>query len=120
MEFYTQQLCIAKEVGDRSGEGSACYSLGRVFELMGFLHEAVDCFQSSLDVYNGIKALLKSEDSWKINFCYRYHGVYTALCRTLLKLQKRDEALRVAEQGRSQALIDHKRSISTNIIYSTR
>ena len=109
MEFYTQHLCIAKEVGDRSGEGSACYSLGRVFELMGFLHEAVDCFQSSLDVYNGIKVLLKSEDSWKINFCYRYHGVYIALCRTLLKLQKRDEALRVAEQGRAQALIDRMR-----------
>ena len=106
MEYHKQHLSIAKEVGHKAGEGTACYALGRVFEITGSLHEAVVYFRSSVEVYSSMKALLKDEDSWKIHFNNIYQDVFTALSRTLLKLQNKEEALCVAEQGRAQALVD--------------
>ena len=55
---------------------------------------------------NDTRALLQSEDDWKISFRNSWHGAYTALWRTLVRLQRTDEALCVAEQGRAQALED--------------
>ena len=55
---------------------------------------------------NDTRALLQSEDDWKISFRNIYHAAYTALWRALLRLQKTDEALVVVEQGRAQALED--------------
>ena len=49
---------------------------------------------------------LQYEDAWKVTFCKTYHGPYTGLWRTLVKLLKFDEALCIAEQGRAQALAD--------------
>ncbi len=42
----------------------------------------------------------------KITFRNKCQDAYTAVWRTLIKLQKTDEALCVAEQGRAQALLD--------------
>ena len=106
MDCYSQHLCIAKEMKDRISEGRACYALGCVSDLLGSLQEALDYFQSSVQLCNEARALLQSEDSWKISFRYLYQDSYTALWRTLLKLQKTDEALLIAEQGRAQALTD--------------
>ena len=57
-------------------------------------------------MYNKIRALLQSEDTWKISFRNSFQHSFTALWRTLIKLERTDEALCVAEQGRAQALKD--------------
>ena len=106
VKYHNQDLRIAKELEDRVGEGRACYSLGCDFELLGNLQVALDYYQSSVKLINDTRALLQSEDDWKIYFRNRYHVAYTALWRTLLMLQKTDEALCVAEDGRAQALED--------------
>ena len=109
-EYYRENIRIAKEVGDRAREGGACYLLGRVLESTGSLDEAVGYFRSSLEIYNNLKALLQSEDSWKINFRKFYYDACTALWRTLLSLQRANEAFFVAEQGRAEALVDLMKS----------
>ena len=53
-----------------------------------------------------MRALLQSEDVWKITFRNACKHAYTALWRTLVSVQRTDEALCVAEQGREQALMD--------------
>ena len=93
-------------MGDRAGEATSCYSLGRDFEHLGSLHEALDYFRSSIKLYDITRALLKSEDAWKISFRDQHQDAYSALWGTLLTLQKTDEALCAAEQGRAQAFID--------------
>ena len=55
---------------------------------------------------NDTRALLQSEDDWKISFRNNYHAAYTALWKTLVRLERTDEALCVVEQGRAQALED--------------
>ena len=106
IECHKQQLSLAKKVGDKALEADACYSLGRAFEMTGSLIEALDNFRSSVEIYDSLKALLESRDSWKINFRDVYENAYRSLWRTLLRLQKTEEALFVADQGRAQALVD--------------
>ena len=106
VKYHNQHLSIAKDLGDMIGEGTACYSLGRDFELSGALQEAHSYYLSSVQLFNGTRALLQTEDNWKISFRNAYHSAYTALWRTLSRLKKTDEALCVAEQGRAQALVD--------------
>ena len=106
VKYHNQHLSIAKELGERTEEGGACYSLGRDFELSGHFQRALDYYRSGVKLMNGTRALLQSEDDWKISFRNSYHDAYTALWRTLLRLQKTDEALCVVEQGRAQALED--------------
>ena len=106
IKYHNQDLSIAKELGDKAGEGTSYYSLGYHFETSGSLEEALSYYRSSVKLYNEMSALLQSEDVWKISFRSFRHHAYTALLRTLVKLEKYDEALRVAEQGRAQALMD--------------
>ena len=106
IEYQQKRLSIVKEVGDREEEGGACFNLGSTFESLGSLHKAIDFYRSSVNAFNITRALLVSEDVWKIRFRDLYQGAYTALWRTLIKHKQTDEALCAAEQGRAQALND--------------
>ena len=59
-----------------------------------------------MKLFEQSRALLQSEDAWKIGFRDLYQAAYAALWRTLLKNGETDEALFAAEQGRVQALMD--------------
>ena len=105
--FYQMKaLCIAEELGQKGIEADVCYSLGCIFESVGALHEALDFYRSSVKLCNDLRALVQPEDILKITFRNACHYAYTALWRTLVSLQKIEEALYVAEQGRAQALSD--------------
>ena len=60
----------------------------------------------SVDVYNEVRSLLQSEYTWKISFRNACQHSYTALWSILLSLEMPEEALRIVEQGRAQALVD--------------
>ena len=105
-KYLKLHLDIAKEIGDSCGEGCAYFHLGLNCELSGCLHEALDCYQCSVNVFNSVRGLLQSHDTWKVSFRDNHQEVYTSLLRLLLKLYKTDEALSAAEQGRAQALTD--------------
>ena len=105
-EYHKQHLNMAKESGDRIGEGCACFKLGCDYELSGCLNCALAFYRSSVSAYDGARSLLRDEDVWKVNFRDEHQSAYTALWTTLVKLSKTDEALSAAEQGRGQALKD--------------
>jgi len=104
--YHNQDLSITRELGQENEEGRACYCVGRDFELSGDLHEALNYYRSSVNVYNRVRGRLQSEDTWKISFRNACQHSYTALWSILLRLEMPEEALRVAEQGRAQALMD--------------
>ena len=108
--YHNQNLSIAKELGKKKEEGLAYYCLGTDFELLDSLHVALSYYQLSVDVYNEVRSLLQSEDTWKISLRNACQYSYTALWSILLRLEMPEEALRVAEQGRAQALMDLMRS----------
>lgn len=105
VEYQKLNLNIAREVGDSAEEGKASYDLGCSFECMGNLDEALNRFQTSLNTFEDIQSRDQSEDEWKINVQNEYKLVVIALCRILLKQNKIEKALSVAEKGRAQALM---------------
>ena len=58
------------------------------------------------ETHNTIRASLISKDVWKIGYRMVSKNAYTYLWQVLRMLQKTDEALDAAEQGRAQALQD--------------
>ena len=71
------------------------------------LENAVHNFVSAVDAWNFVRSLLKSEDNWKINFRELHEATYIALWMLLLRIEKVEEALFAAEQGRAQTLSDN-------------
>ena len=106
IEYYERHLKIAKEVEDKVGTAISFSHLGETFELLEFLSEALDCFHSSVRMFNIIRHDLKGKDEWKISYRNMYEFAYTSLWRLLLKNGKVAEALFAADQGRAQALND--------------
>ena len=86
--------------------GKAYYPLGQDNESLGCYSEAVDHYRSSVQLFDGTRALLQSEDAWKISFRDHLNEAYIALWRTLMKNGETVEALCAAEQGRAQTLMD--------------
>ena len=107
LEYHEKHLKIAKEIGDRDGEGIAFHNIGIGFFSLGYFGNAADNFGSAVDAFNGVRACLKSKDDWKINFRELYETTNTFLWKSLLRLEKLDEALFAAERGRAQTLIDN-------------
>ncbi|CAH3163040.1 unnamed protein product [Pocillopora meandrina] len=104
--LYNVALKIAKEVEDKSLEAMAYYPLGCVFELQDGLPKAVEHYQTSIDLSNSLRILLKSKDEWKVNFRDQYQDAYTGVSRVLEEQGNIVEALFAAEKGRAQALTD--------------
>ena len=106
IECDNQFRSIAKELGSTRLEGAACFAIGCNFVLSDALDEALGYFRYSVKLFNEVRALLQCKDAWKITFRNVCKDAYAALWKTLLRLQKVDEALCAAEQGRAQALMD--------------
>ena len=106
IEYHEKDLSIAKDVGNRAGEGRAYYNLGISFLSLNSLNEALAHFRLSVETHNTIRASLISKDVWKISYRTVSKNAYTYLWQVLIMLQKTNEALYAAEQGRAQALQD--------------
>jgi tetratricopeptide (TPR) repeat protein len=50
IEYHAQDLSIAKEVGDRSGEGRAYWNLGNAYRTMGDFSRAIECHTQHLTI----------------------------------------------------------------------
>ena len=106
IEHHKLSLSMSGESGDRLLEGNAYARLGLDYESSASFSKAIDCYRSSIEILDSARALLQSEDAWKIGFRDRNSHPYTGLWRTLLKKGDAEEALCAAEKGRAQALID--------------
>ena len=104
---YQEGLELATEMSEKVVCGDAWYKLGRDFECEGsHLEEAVEKYQKSVDCYNKVRESLKGKDNLAISFRDSHQKAYTALWRTLLRLDRTNDALSAVEQGRAQALVD--------------
>ena len=57
-----------------------------------------------MEVFNAVRSGFKSRDEWKISFRDLHDEMYTGLWKSLLGIDKVDEALFAAEQGRVQSV----------------
>ncbi|XP_044183534.1 tetratricopeptide repeat protein 28-like, partial [Acropora millepora] len=112
IKYHEKDLKIAKEIGDRAGEGGAYGNLGIAYRSLGDYQKAIEYhekhnFGCSVEAFNGVRSCLKSKDDWKLSFREQYETTNTFLWKSLLRLEKLDEALFAAERGRAQTLTDN-------------
>ena len=106
IQYHQRHLEIAKEVGDKTGEAHSLCSLGIIFKCQGNLMMAFDCYHSSVQLYDDIRASLQLNDQWKISYRNQHQSAYKGLWRIILIQGKVVNALLAAEKGRAQALRD--------------
>ncbi|CAH3169469.1 unnamed protein product, partial [Pocillopora meandrina] len=106
IESYQRHLEISKEVGDKTGEAYSLGFLGISFECQGDTMRAFTYFNSSVEVYDDIRASLQLNDQWKISYRNQHRIAYKGLWRINLNQGKVVKALFAAEKGRAQALRD--------------
>ena len=106
IEYHQRHLEIAKEVGDKAGEALSLSRLGKSFECQGKLRRAFDCFHSSVEAFDSIRASLHFNDQWKIIYRDQHKSAYIDSWRINLIQGEVVDALLIAEKGRAQALRD--------------
>lgn len=106
IDFYQQALGIAKEVGNKESEAKACANLGSAYRARDDVSGAEDFYKSSVKLFDETRALLQSNDEWKISLRNQYDHIYKLLWLVQLEQNKHEEALSTAERGRAQALMD--------------
>ena len=67
---------------------------------------AFDCYYSSVQLYDDIRASLQLNDQWKISYRNQHQSAYKGLWRINLNQGQVVKALLAAEKGRAQALRD--------------
>lgn len=107
-EYQKLHLEIALELDEMEEVGVANGNLAISLEYLGFLHDAVDCYKSSIKAFDVMWSRLQSNDEWKVTFSDKLQAMsaYTSLSNLLLRMGKSVEALCAAENGRAQALND--------------
>ena len=105
IEYHEKNLKIAREIGDRKGEGDAYHSIGNGYFFLE-LENATDKFSCALEAFNATRSCFKSKDDWKINFRELYETTCTGLWKLLLTIEKLDEAFLAAERGQAETLTD--------------
>ncbi|CAH3164551.1 unnamed protein product [Pocillopora meandrina] len=78
--------------------------LNHISKDRGSFLKARDCFSSSLSKLNEIRTHLQFNDEWKISYRDTYNNIYNSLWCLHLNQGEVNDALRVAEDGRAQAL----------------
>ena len=108
IRYHESGLEIAKEAGNKADTAISFFYLGTSFELQGSLPKALDCFQSSVRMFNIVRHDPKGNDEWKISYrdMHGFRNAYTSLWRLLLKQGEVEKALFSADQGRAKALTD--------------
>ena len=98
VEYNERAVKIAKEVEDKAAVAISLYCIGVSLANVGLIPRALDCFQSSVMLFNEIVADLQSKDEWNTSFL--------DLQRLYLKQGEVLETLLAAKEGSTQALKD--------------
>jgi tetratricopeptide (TPR) repeat protein len=56
IEFFKQQLTIAREIGDRSSEGTALLNTGMALDKLGDRTKAIAHVEAALEIYEQIES----------------------------------------------------------------
>ncbi|GAB4437094.1 MAG: CHAT domain-containing protein [Cyanobacteria bacterium J069] len=101
---YRQALAILREVGDRPNQGRALSLLGEALAAQGKLKEAADTLIEAVDIWESLRPGLSDAD--QVSLFETQASTYRLLQQVLIDLGKTQEALLIAERGRSRAFLE--------------
>ena len=105
--IYYQQNSLKnfKAINDYDGEALALTGLGNAFYGAGRLEEAEEALRDAIEIRENIWQNVK-RDKHKVSIFERQALTYYLLQLVLVKQEKPEEALLVAERGRNRALVE--------------
>ncbi|XP_015774331.1 PREDICTED: tetratricopeptide repeat protein 28-like [Acropora digitifera] len=107
IDYLEKSLKIAQDIGEQDREGRVYHNIGTVYFSLEQFENAADNFSCSVEAFNAVRSCLKSKDDWKIKFRELYETTCSGSWKSLLRIEKLDEALFAAERGRGQTLSDN-------------
>jgi CHAT domain-containing protein len=114
IDDYQQSLAIAQDVDDPNARAIAFNNLGHVLFGMGRLAEAEEKLRDSIHVLEALRVGLS--DNYNVSLFDTQVLTYNLLQQILVAQNKFEDALEVAEQGRTRAFADllARRSLTTD------
>ena len=103
IDFHQQSLDIAREIGDRLGEGQSLHNLGVAFWASDNLSAAAEYFEASALVKESLHSTGLADAS-RLSLLDSQQSTYQGWQLTLIAQDQPETALAVAERGRAQAL----------------
>ncbi|MEG4520976.1 MULTISPECIES: CHAT domain-containing protein [unclassified Microcoleus] len=104
LNYYHQSLLITKKIGDLSGIGTCLNNIGAALFSLSILEEAKTTFYQAIDVWESLRFDLKYPQ--KISIFERQSTSYRQLQEVLVALNRQEEALEIAERGRTRAFVE--------------
>jgi CHAT domain-containing protein/tetratricopeptide (TPR) repeat protein len=106
IDYEKQVLVIAREIHDRQGEGNALNNLGAALRQSGNLAEAEKTLIEGINVWESLRAGLRTNDANKVSIFEEQSRTYRTLQQVLIQENKTDAALEIAERGRARAFVE--------------
>ncbi|MFQ3617017.1 MAG: CHAT domain-containing protein [Cyanobacteriota bacterium] len=101
---YQRALAILREIGDRPNQGRALSLLGEALVAQGQLAAAADALTEAVDIWESLRPGLSDAD--QVSLFETQTSTYRLLQQVLIDLGKSQEALLIAERGRSRAFLE--------------
>ena len=106
IDFYQQSLAIAREIGDRQGEAASLNNLGLAFLGNNQLPQASRALYQSLQLIESLWQEIGPNHPHKLSFFEKESNTYRNLQRVLVLQDQHQQALEIAERGRTRTLAE--------------
>ncbi|MGC1196497.1 MAG: CHAT domain-containing tetratricopeptide repeat protein, partial [Geitlerinemataceae cyanobacterium] len=106
IEYHQQSLILVRELKARLGEGIALNNLGDALLRVERLAEAEGYLFEGIEVWESLRAGLGNNDNFKVSIFETQEATYRNLQEVLVKRDRNDSALEIAERGRARAFIE--------------
>eukprot|EP00057_Strongylocentrotus_purpuratus_P029870 XP_780072.4 PREDICTED: tetratricopeptide repeat protein 28 [Strongylocentrotus purpuratus] len=104
--YFKQGLQIANQLGRREDEAKIRHRLGLALWSISKLEDAQHELYRAAEIFEEIRRDAHGSGEYKISLFDAQSASYQALQRVLVALDRADEALAVAERGRTRAFVD--------------
>jgi CHAT domain-containing protein len=104
LKYHRQSITIRQKINDRFGEGMSWNNLGTSLFKQNQLAEAESSLRSAIQIWESLRSGLN--DSNKISLAETQAAAYPVLQEILIRQNRPDAALEVAEQGRARAFAE--------------
>lgn len=105
LEHYEKARAFLHEVGNQRDECAALNSLGNLHRILGHREEALKYFESAIEIVEGMRGELMSEELRRSYFATA-GDLYATYASLLVELGEDERALHAAERGRGRAFLD--------------
>jgi CHAT domain-containing protein len=109
IRYQQQFLKIAIQLNDRVSQGQALNNLGDAYLQLGEVSEAEAKLRDAIKIWENLRSSSNGLDSYdihKVSFFETQATTYTTLQEVLIRQGKHNEALEIAERGRSRSLVE--------------